>query len=66
MVATTPRNRLMAMYDGELYPADVFNVAKKRIDATVRQFVGYDDEWDTWLPVSVLKSKLLPMKHLHP
>ena len=44
--------------DGELYPADVINVAKKRMTATVRHFVVYDDGWDTWLPVSVLKSKL--------
>ena len=53
--------RLMAKYDGDLYPADVINVAKKRIAATVRHFVSYDDEWDSWLPVSVLKYKLLPM-----
>ena len=51
--------RLMAVYGGELYP--VINVAKKRIATTVEHFVGYDDGWDTLLPVSVLKSKLLPM-----
>ena len=56
MVAMTARTRLMAMYDGELYPADVINVAKRRIAATVRHFVGYDDEWDTWLSVSVFNS----------
>ena len=61
MVAMTARTSLMAMCDGELCPADVINVARKRIAATVRHFVGYDDEWDTRLPVSVLKSKMLPM-----
>ena len=31
----TAHTKLMAaMYDGELYPADVINVAKKRIAAT--------------------------------
>ena len=45
----TARTRLMAMYDGELSPADVINVAKKRIAATVN------------LRVNVLKAKLMPM-----
>uniref|UniRef100_A0A7S1AFL9 Tudor domain-containing protein n=1 Tax=Noctiluca scintillans TaxID=2966 RepID=A0A7S1AFL9_NOCSC len=53
--------RLMAIYDGEMYAAEVINVSKKRINAPVKvHFVGYDDEWDSWLPVSGLKSKLLP------
>ena len=39
----------MALFDGVMYPAEVFTVAKKRIAATVRHVVGYDDEWDTSL-----------------
>lgn len=64
MVSVPVGTKLHAKFtDGEFYPAEVIVVsdAKKRAKAPFKvHFLGYEEEFDTWMPLKNLKSKQLP------